>query len=292
VAKTNADVAQHNQALAEKQKQIDELVAKMDLAQKKEQSLGELLRTKNEIIAQLEGRSKEPDPGMRQDWRVVGIDKTGSTVYVNLGSADKLKPQDTFAIHGVGLDGKVIVRPKGSLEVVNVKGDHLAECRLTNVKDPARDPIVKGDVLYNPAWNPNRPVHVAVAGVIDLTGDGRNSMEEFLRTLRKQGCIIDAYLDPKDFEIKDNEAKVGGALTAKTEFLIEGDSLDVLVDPKARDPQLREKVEKAIGQMRKDANYLGVQPIGLRKYLEKTGYRVPAGVLESGPSRPAGSKDR
>ena len=41
-----------------------------------------------------------------------------------------------------------------------------------------------------------------LAGLFDLTGEGRDNIEEFMRTLRKEGTVIDAYLDLKDLTVK------------------------------------------------------------------------------------------
>src|SRR5215831_7950019 len=52
--------------------------------------------------------------------KIVLMDKTGSLPYVNLGTADRVRPQLSFSIHGVGADGRPLKDTKGSLEIVNV----------------------------------------------------------------------------------------------------------------------------------------------------------------------------
>jgi hypothetical protein len=220
-------------------------------------------------------KSSEAPPSMRTDWKIVKMDVRGSNPYINLGSADKVKPQLTFSIHGVGLDGRPISQPKGTLEVVNVVGDHLSRTRITSVKDANRDPILEGDVLYNPSWNPTVKKHVALAGLMDLTGDGRDSLPEFMRNLKRQNIDIDAWLDPKD-------GSTHGQITVRTDFLILGESLESseTIRGKTLGTALRDKMN----DMKVAAAKNGVRVIGLNKYLEMIGYRLPRGTGGERPS--------
>src|SRR5439155_13167163 len=102
--------------------------------------------------------------------KIVFMDKTGTLPYINLGSADRVRPQLTFSIHRVGSDGRPLKESKGSLEVLNVIGEHLSQARITEQTDSARDPVGSGDVLMNAAWDPNQKRHVAIDGIVDLTG--------------------------------------------------------------------------------------------------------------------------
>ncbi len=188
--------------------------------EKDKKFLNERIKDQKERLEAIAARSTEAPPTLRTDWKIIEMDRRGTNPYINLGSADHVKPQLTFSIHGVGLDGRPIGPPKGTLEVVNVIGDHLSRTRVTAVKDPNRDPILKGDVLYNPSWNPILKKHVALAGIMDLTGDGRDSLAEFMRNLERQNVIVDAWLDPKDYSIK------GKGITVRTDYLIQGESME------------------------------------------------------------------
>jgi hypothetical protein len=182
----------------------------------------------------------------------------------------------TFAIFGVGGDGKASER-KGALQVVDVLGPHVSKAKVTEVNDPYRAPVLNGDVLINPAWSATDRQHVAIAGLIDLTGEGNNEIEEFMRTLRKQGVVIDAYLDLRDMSVK------GGKITAKTNYLILGESPDVQGNTSGKlldDPRVARKQDilGKIGDMRKEANDLGVTIVPLQRFVALTGYRLPKGA--------------
>lgn len=251
--------------------------------EQKSKALAGQLKKKDEDIKYLRSRvqdqqdrleefarqSTEAPASMRTDWRIVDMDRRGLNPYINLGSADKVKPQLTFTIHGVGLDGRPNPRPKGTLEVVNVIRDHLSQAHITSVKDANRDPILKGDILYNPSWNPTLKKHIALAGVMDITGDGRDSLYEFMRNLERQNIVVDAYMDPKDGSIK-------GQITLRTDYLILGESQEF-------SPTGREKgggeAQKALDAgklaMETQATKNNVPKLPLNKYLEMIGYRLP-----------------
>jgi hypothetical protein len=210
--------------------------------------------------------------------KIVLMDKTGSLPYVNLGSADHVRSQLSFSIHGVGADGRPLKDTKGSLEIINVVGEHLSQARVTDQVDPTRDPVATGDLLMNPAWDPNQQRHVAIAGIVDLSGDARRdrpadarrAVEAFIRTLENQNMVVDAWVDFSDNTIK------GKGITRATDYLIlgivpEGRAGAVRDDdPSARQ---REDIQKLITKMGDDATKLGVPIIKLRDFLAMTGQR-------------------
>ena len=212
---------------------------------------------------------------MRTEWKIIQMDSRGLNPYINLGSSDHVKPQLTFTIHGMGVDGRPNPRPKGTLEVVNVIAPHLSQTRITSAKDRNRDPITKGDVIYNASWNPNLKKHVAIAGIIDLSGDGHDNLYEFMRALERQNIVVDAYLDPKEGAVK-------GKVTFRTDFLILGDLPDIVSGGKMND--LAEKISTGQKLMQTEAKKYGVQQKGLGAYLELIGFRLPRSSRETRPS--------
>lgn len=222
--------------------------------------------------AVLDARSAQILRDWRRDWRIVDLDRRGTMPYINLGSADGLVPQVTFSIHSVGADGKLSPVAKGTLEVVRVIGSHLAQARVTSVTDAKNDPIVKGDRLFNPTWDPDRKKRVAIAGLADIGSEGIENTEDLRKLLARQNVILDAYID-----VKDREAPriVGKGITVNTDYLILADSLEAVHHPKSRDKTYVQQFEKLIREMKDQAVSNGVQVIGLQKYLEMIGYRQP-----------------
>jgi hypothetical protein len=225
--------------------------------------------------ATLDARALEALKNWKKDWKVVMIDRTGTSPYINLGSTDKVVPQLTFSIHSAGLDGKLAQTPKGTLEVIQVIGPHLSRVKITSVKDAKNDPIVKGDRLFNPTWDPGRKKHVAFVGLIDLYGDGRDASAEFHRMLKRQGIEIDSHMDMKDLSMK------GKGISIHTDYVIIGDSLDGSSDPRARDRDANKRVEDTIKAVKAKGFSEGAAVISLGKYLDMIGYRPLRGTKES-----------
>ena len=215
----------------------------------------------------------------QENWKIVDLDRRGTMPYINLGSADHVTPQLTFSVHGVGPNGKPLPTVKGTIEVVKVLGEHLSQARVTSTADPGRDPILKGDLLFNPSWHPTQKKHVALVGLIDLTGDGRDSLPEMMRGLARQNVEVDAWMNSNDASIQ------GKGITNQTDFLVVGSGSESLTGARSRDQKFGPAVDKAIKEMKEKAAANGVAIVSLKKYLELIGYRVPS-ALPEGPSRP------
>jgi len=126
-------------------------------------------------------------------------------------------------------------------------------------------------VIYNASWNPNLKKHVAIAGIIDWTGDGRDSLYEFMRNLERQNIVVDAYLDPKD-------GSIHGQLTYQTDYLILGDPPDAQGRGKLGEAEKR--ILEGRTQMQDEAKKYGVQVKSLLSYLEMIGYPLPRSTRE------------
>jgi hypothetical protein len=215
--------------------------------------------------------------------KVSAISTTGE-VFINLGAADGIKPQLTFSVYtmgsngkpiqfdAVGIDGKplfdtngkMIKEGKATLEVVRTVGPNQSLARLTSVRDAGHDPVIKGDVIFNPAWDPNKRPRVALAGLADLSGDGSDNTVEFLRWLGRQNMDIDAYMDPRTLEIK------GRGMSRETDYLIIGDAPEG-----GRKGDKAAAVVERIHEMEDRARSNAVPLISLRKFLVLTGFRMP-----------------
>jgi len=263
VDKLSAKNTKDLEAAAQKNK---ELLAQLKKKDDDIKHLKDRIRAQEDQILAFEVKHEKAPASMRTDWKIIRMDPRGLNPYINLGSADHVNPQLTFTIHGMGVDNRPNPQPKGTLEVINVLGPHLSQTRVTAVRDRNRDPITEGDVIYNASWNPNLKKHVAIAGIINLAGDGRDSLYEFMRSLERQNIAVDAYLDPKDGTMK-------GQITFRTDFLILGEPPDVKSNGKLEG--VDEKIDSGRKLMQAEAKKYGVQQKGLVAYLELIGYRLP-----------------
>jgi hypothetical protein len=227
--------------------------------------------------------------------RIVRLDRQRNVAYVNLGSADLVKEQLTFSVLPADAVGKgSLDRPrKGALEIVTVLGDHMSEARITEVVNPNRDPVLQGDLLYNPAWSPSLRQHIAIVGLIDLNGDGQDDTPELVRALEKQGIIVDEYLDLRDLTTKKN----GAGMTYTTTYLVMGESPAVGADlTPGRAADRIQNVLNKMADMQVRAKELGVQTISARRFLTVSGFPMPrltapadftSGAYRTAPGAPA-----
>jgi hypothetical protein len=195
-----------------------------------------------------------------------------TTAYINLGRLDLVRTGLSFSVFSVGAY-KANAERKASVEVIDVIADHLSKVRITDIRSAARDPIITGDLLYNPAWSPGMREHVAVAGLIDLTGDGRDGTQEFIRTLEKQGVSVDAYLDTKTVEVK------GRGMSRQTGYLIVGEVPEFTKQERLKEGDVRQErkisINTEIGKMQDQARSMGVTVIPARRFMAMMGFKLP-----------------
>jgi hypothetical protein len=193
------------------------------------------------------------------DGVIRNVNQRTSTVWINLGKADGLRPQVTFTVHRPGLPANEEGR-KASIEVTNIIGDHLAEARI--LEDNMKDPIVPGDKIYTPLWEPSHPEHFAIIGRIDFNGDGHDDRDRLRNLIVANGGAIDAEVDPET-------AKVTGTVTVDTRYLVRG-------------PLGSEKTREAYDGMLNAAKQVGAETISVDKFLDKIGWRDPNQVVRFG----------
>jgi hypothetical protein len=212
----------------------------------------------------------------RKSWRIVDTGKSGLEPYINLGSADGLQPQMTFSIHQLGPDGRLVGTPKGTLEVVKVVGAHLSRARLTSSAakgDRDRNPITKGDYLFNATWDIGQKRRVVLAGLADITDTQADSTRELRELLRKQNVELGGWIDTSDD--KGPPKLVGTGVNRKTDYVILGDSLDDVKHPRIRDEEFRKEFVRIVNSQRDKARNEAIPVVTLRRYLQMIGYVPP-----------------
>jgi hypothetical protein len=228
---------------------------------------------KNAIeAASLDASARKVLDSWNKPWRIVEFDRLGNNAYISLGSNEGLTPQVTFSVHGVGPNGKLNPTPKGTIEVIRVMGGSQAQARITSTKDAKKDPILKGDRLFNPTWDPNRQRHVAIAGLADLGGDGSDNSDDLRRLLARQKVTLDAYIDTKDEKMPKI---VGKGVSVNTDYLVVGEGLDAFRGSKAYSKEYLLKFKLLSDELKAKAANNGVAVISLRRYLDMIGYQPP-----------------
>jgi hypothetical protein len=247
-------VEQLAKAQQEKTAEVDKAKKEVELLQKEVASSKVLVKDLAGEKEKLLGKTFAMDDGV-----IRNVNQRTATVWINLGKADGLRPQVTFTVHRTGLPATEEGR-KASIEVTNILGDHLSEARI--LEDSLKDPIVPGDKIYTPLWEPGHPEHFAMIGRIDFNGDGRDDRQRLRNLIVANGGTIDAEVDPET-------AKVTGAMTVDTRYLIRG-------------PLGAEKTREAYEAMVTTAKQVGAETISVDKLMDKIGWRDPNQVVRFG----------
>jgi hypothetical protein len=136
-------------------------------------------------IARLQGERnrdtiKPTDEFALVDGEVVGLDATDNNVFINRGRRQKIVLGMTFEVYPnaaairPGTSGEYN-RGKATVEVVKID-ENGATARI--IRNPRGNPIVRGDVIANAVYDPNKQYTFLVFGNFDANGDGRATADE------------------------------------------------------------------------------------------------------------------
>jgi hypothetical protein len=191
------------------------------------------------------------------------INQRSGVAWINLGHADSLHRQITFGVYPSSTSDMSTGGKKGSIEITQVLGDHLAEARVFD--DKLSDPIMPGDKIYTPVWIPGEKRHFALAGFMDPNGEDRNNIQAVKDIITTNGGVVDCYLDEKGRQI--------GNMSVNTRFLVLGEA-----------PNERGQAAMIAGftKMQKEAEGLGIQKIQLADMLQRMGWKNRTPIIHFG----------
>ena len=184
----------------------------------------------------------------------------GNITTINLGSADALRPGITFGVIGGDETRLNDAKVKATIQVTKIQGAHLAEARVVAFPE-IRNPIIPGDKIFSPFWAPGRVIKIALAGNIDIDGDGRPDNEALKGQIRAAGAVIAAEVTPA--------GGISGKLDATIRFMVVGDDPELGSRPTNDDDNSIATIA-AMGRIRAKAAELGLTVIPawkLQKYL-------------------------
>lgn len=203
-------------------------------------------------------------------------------VDIDIGSASNVRRGLTFAVFPSdtptrGMQsrmrpvkderGQTLMRPvpKGKIEVIDVLGPNLSQCRVTDEESAVRDRILAGDLLYNAIWRKGSADHIVLYGIFDLDGDGKDDIKTLINDLTRVGVVVDAFFD-------FSTMKWEGDFTSQTTFAVEGFSPEV----KATDGNVAAKsnILSEITKARQAAKDRGVRILRPRDFFPRIGYNA------------------
>ena len=218
ISRVNTLLAQRDADLLALQKSASELRDKnLQLTRTMEQSEKKFAQTTSDlqrIIDQKEAevvRSKLTE-FEHEDGAIQFVD--GPRVYVNRGVRDGLRKGLTFGVYGKDVGGNPYQLPKANLEIIRLLDAHQALGKVTN--SIITEPVLPGDLLFNPVWSPGHKESIAISGLIYLDSDDKPDNEEFKELVIQNGGKIDAEVNIKTGQVK-------GEITVNTGWLVMGE---------------------------------------------------------------------
>ncbi len=212
------------------------------------------------------------DPGESfevPDGRISSVSQDG-TVWINLGTADSLRRQVTFSVFDADQHEADKATKKGSIEVTRLISDHMAEARITD--DSSTNPILTGDLIYSQIWHRGKKLRFALAGLMDIDGDGISDLKLARELVALNGGVVDTYVN--------EDGKVEGTLSPNTRYLVLG---------KYPEGTTQAELKSSSDEMTKEAKGFGVQTITLEQFLDQMGYRPEDRTVKLGAG--ASAKD-
>lgn len=175
-----------------------ELVGQIREAQEKQSIATETVKRLQE---QLRGKTFEVGKEYNLvDGRVIGSDAGNNQFYIDIGRRHKVVLGMTFEVYSEA----TAIRPdprtgdypagKATLEVIKIE-DGSATCRL--LREKRGNPVVKGDVIANAIYDPNKVYKFLIYGNFDANGDGMSTPQErsdIEALVREWGGVVVAEL--------------------------------------------------------------------------------------------------
>jgi hypothetical protein len=218
----------------------------------------------------------------REDGHIVSVDNTTRTVWIDLGSLDKLRPQVTFSVYttdhrGIGRGVEDI---KAKIEVTRIIDGHLSEARILD-EDLFR-PIAEGDPIFTPLWAAGRTEYFAIVGRPDLDEDGDSDWDLFREIVENAGAKVDLIVNDEGLR-----EPFDGTLSARTKFLIIGD----VDDPSeySGQPEKQELINQILAEQKAlidEARLYGIRVVRLNDFLEYIGWKPQQRLWQPGENKP------
>jgi hypothetical protein len=206
------------------------------------------------------------------DGKVSWVNQRTGKVWIDLGSADGLRPQVTFSVVADGVADAEAAEKKGSIEVVRILDDHMAEATIT--ADDAKNPLMPGDRIYSQVWDRGRQVSFGIAGVIDLDKDRKSDLQRLKNIIAaSNGRVVAA---PDD----TGKLPEGAEMQVDTRYLVLG------AYPSGTLPVDME-LAKSWKTLSDQAEQLGVPSIPLDEFVKLMGWEQDSrSVVMGATSRP------
>ena len=202
------------------------------------------------------------------DGKIVKIAEGLGTVVLNIGRADGLRVNRSFAVYDQSVSNFEKGRNKASIEITRLVGDKAAEARIT--QENPLNPILPNDYVLSPTWDPGYSTPIALAGSFDLDNDGFDDSNKLKQMIKLNGG------DPRVFH--DEQGNITGTVDPSIRYLVLGTA-------PVEGPEANPEVVEAMKIMEAQAQSSTVQVIDQRKLLNWMGVHGRAKVEKLGGNR-------
>jgi hypothetical protein len=220
------------------------------------------LRATNQRLVEELDKYRKQLTGLKEqpDGHIMRVDQRLRMVWIDIGSADGLLRQTTFAIFDHNENGLSSTKRKGRIEVINVE-EHLSEARI--LEDMPSNPIISGDIIETPAWSPGQRIHFALAMKMDINKDGVDDYDLVKSIILMNGGLIDAELRPDGTRI--------GNVDPNTRYFVVGDRPNEMTS---------KDVQNKFNAFDQDRANLSIPKIQVNELLAMMGWKAEERTVE------------
>ncbi len=192
--------------------------------------------------------------------KIVNVTEGGQVVWLNIGRRAGLKENVRFVVLPSDSLQVTNAKEKAKIVITKVVDEDLAQARV--LEGNLKQPILPGDFVYSPAWQPGRKVHFALLGLLDADGDGRDDRETIKNLIQLNGGEVDFDLTPEGRTVKDS-------MNVNTRYLVVGPSgvgAEALAAGESGSANTK-KIVRDYNAAKERAKELGVIEISVEKLL-------------------------
>ena len=268
----NQEKGDLNTKFAETQKRFDEL--SRSSGEQIATLTGEVGRLTNLLTVINDEKNRAVKANEVPDGAISWVNQRTRTVWINVGSDDGLRRQTAFSVFPVHAANPIESDSKGKIEVTRLMGGHMAEARI--VEDDLSEPLMPGDRIFSPTWEPGRPERFGLAGHMDIDGDGTDDRQRIRNLIEMNGGVIDEELTA------DGTRK--GRMSIQTKYLVLGDQPPAVEGSSALE---------GWSEIRSEAQTLGTRLVNVREFLDYMGYEPQERTVNLGSkTKPGDFKPR
>jgi len=258
--------------IPQKNTQITKLTSEMQTAIEQRETELTALQDAYALARERLDEAMKPQEFERPDGQIVYVNQRADVVWIDLGSADGVQRQMTFSVYDQNQVGATNAEIKASVQITAIKDAHSAEARILD--HDLHNPIMKGDKIYSPTFRRGQKTRFALAGFLDIDGDGRSDQNKVKSIITTGGGEVDAELLP--------DGSIAGKITLDTRYLVRGTAPTDKTD---------EQLINGWNTLLEEATRKGLETMALKELLARMGYHDDSRVINLQRGGPGGAGD-